>query len=215
MSGSPAEREIRDAVAGWFRTNLPAARVVHELVVGQCRADIAAVEPERLILVEIKSAKDKLGRLERQVQAFERAGHDLVVVAHQRWYESNGTYHDGRPRFRPCDGLKPAVNSRSQLWRYPEVEGSDANWFDRWRLDKATTDQPHARALLSLLWRAELQWEASRHGIVAGSRATCDFMIREMAYHMTGREIAQAVCRRLRGRAFPEADAPIIDRIAA
>lgn len=60
----------------------------------------------------------------------------------------------------------------------------------------------------AFLYRWTLPRQSIRHRIVANSRTTCVEMVDQMAYLMTGREIAQAVCRQLRLRKFPEADAP-------
>lgn len=64
---SVAEREIRDAVVEWWHRAAPQARVVHELPLsslsGQGRADLGVIFPDQIVLVEIKSERDKLTRL--------------------------------------------------------------------------------------------------------------------------------------------------------
>lgn len=204
MSGSAAEREIRDAVADFAREQLSGARIVHELPVGGCRADLAAVEEERLTLFEIKSERDTLSRLERQVRTFSAASHETIVVAHSRWFE-RFTYNSGGPGFRPSKALAVASN----LWHYPRPMPPEAAWYDRWTFQRRTMAQPHAARLLDLLWKAELLREAADHGLPFGQRATCPHIATSMAWNMTGREIARAVCRQLRRRQFPEADPPV------
>lgn len=214
MSGSASERAIRDYTAGRLREMLPDARIIHELVVGGCRADLAAIEPERVTLIEIKSEKDTLGRLERQVTHFSRAAHRVVVVAHEKWFDRT-PYNTGEPRFAPSDELRDWCAYPAHLWAYPEVV--DRPNYARWTLAPYFGDRPEPRAaeLLGLLWRSELIDEARRHCIATSSRATVNWLIREMAWLMTGREIAGGVCRQLRQRPFPEADTPIVERQAA
>jgi hypothetical protein len=209
MSGSSAEREIRDAVVARIGRDMPDARVIHELVVHDCRADIAAVQRERVTLFEIKSEKDRLSRLKRQVSRFEDASHETIVVAHARWFEEFD-YNSGGRGFRPAGDL---VGLR-HVWRYPEPQAGEFVVHWPWRFDAPSINQPHARRFLQLLWKAELLQEAHRHRIVTSSRSAISAISGSMAYLMTGQEIAKAVCRQLRGRPFPEADDPIIEPVA-
>lgn len=209
MAGSADERAIRDAVHDWLRVNCPGDRVIHELVVGGCRADLAAVGSERVVLFEIKSRKDKLDRLAEQVRQFSRASHDTVVVADERWFDRT-PYANGADRFVPSEALSAGAG-HAAVWAYPEDRDRRINgvWsFQRWSYERP---QPHAARLLELLWKEELLRECFRHRISATTRTTCPDMTREMAWHMTGKEIARAVCRQLRQRPFPEADAPILE----
>ena len=215
MAGSSSEREIRDYAANRLRQMLPAARIVHELVVGGCRADLAAIEAERITLVEIKSERDTLKRLPEQVRQFARASHCVVVVAHEKWFDRT-PYNNGLPRFVPSDEFRDACSGETaEVWGYPEI--AERPNYGRWCLMPWAYGraQPHAARLLELCWRAELLEEAFAHRIAASSRATMPWLIREMAWNMTGKEIARAVCRRLRRRSFPEADAPIVEAVAA
>ena len=81
---SAAEERIRLKAETAMRAAFPEARIIHELMVlqGGCRIDLAAVEPDRLILVEVKSERDVLTRLERQrEQATAVADLFRVIVA--------------------------------------------------------------------------------------------------------------------------------------
>ncbi|MDE1914683.1 MAG: hypothetical protein KGJ57_04375 [Sphingomonadales bacterium] len=213
MSGSPAEREIRDYAAGRLREMMPEARIIHELVVGGCRADLAAVQPERITLVEIKSERDTLKRLAEQVRQFGRAAHQVIVIAHERWFDTT-PYNNGHPRCAPIEALAQGAESH-EIWAYPELASRPL--YGAWRTQpwRASQPEPHAWRLLELLWKEELLAECRRHNIAAGSRSTCPAMMRDMAWLMTGREIARTVCRQLRARPFPEADAPIFEERAA
>lgn len=207
---SAAEREIRDAAVARLHADLPSARVIHELVVGSNRADLAAVTRDRIVLFEIKSERDTLNRLEKQMQAFGRAAHATVLVAHQRWFD-HAPCHDGAPRM----AWPASKRVGDAIWAYPEPElGSTVMAFQyRWTLPRPSLQQPHAAAMLGLLWHAELMSECDRHRISCGPRTNMSSMIDQMAWLMTGREIAEAVCRQLRARPFPEADAPIVEAV--
>jgi len=213
VSGSASERAIRDAVASRLGQMLPEARIIHELVVGGCRADLAAVTEERVTLVETKSERDTLKRLPEQVRQFERAAHEVIVVAHERWFDTS-PYRNGSPRFVPCEDLA-AVSGQYGLWAYPEI--TDRPVYGSWSLHRfpSTRPEPHAARLLEMCWRAELLEECHRHRIAVGSRATRPVLIRDMAWLLSGKEIARAVCRQLRKREFPEAGPVMLERVAA
>lgn len=202
---SAAEQEIRDALVAFLHQELPQARVVHELVTGGCRADVAAVEPERLLLFEIKSEKDTLDRLPVQMKEFEAVGHHAFVVAHERWFDRT-PYNNGSPRF-----AWPGDRSHGAVWSYPSTAGANtgAHYLYRWRLPNQTLTQPRARHLLFLLWKDELLAECAAHGLKVNSRTRNPDLVDLLAYSLTGKQIARAVCRQLRGRRFVEADPPI------
>lgn len=203
MAGSSSEREIRNAVAATLRVALPYARIIHELPVGGSRADLAAVEPSRVLLFEIKSEKDVLDRLATQMRDYCRAAHGTVLVAHRKWFDQT-PYANGHPRL----AWAHETDWRCTIWAYPEPDASFLT--HHWNLPAAGLAQPHAASLLFLLWRDELMQEAGRHGIGFGKKARVPDLVHLMAWHMTGRQVAEAVCRQLRARAFPEADAPIL-----
>lgn len=214
MSGSDAEREIRTAVVDWLRKKRPNARIVHELVVGSCRADLAAIDLETITLVEIKSAKDNLNRLERQVREFNPSCHRLIVVADRKWFETFNYLDGSSVGIRP----KPALVSlgHNSLWCYPEVKQDEFSNGLPWRLPSLIFKaEPRAANLLSLLWRIELLDEAKGHGLLVNSRTTRPTLIKEMAWGMTGQQVARAVCRQLRTRHFPMADTAVDSALAA
>ena len=151
---SPAEREMRAAVAERLRLLMPDARIVHELVCGERRADLAAVQPERITLIELKSERDKLDRCEGQMDTFCKVGHRAILVAHERWFDRT-PYNTGHER---CTW--PGENShRYTVWHYPEPPQDNptvASWY-RWKIEPPCLAQPPARFLLGLLWAAELR----------------------------------------------------------
>lgn len=211
MTGSAAEREIRDAVAAYARAGIPNARIIHELIVGECRADLAAVTPDRVTLFEIKSQKDSLDRLPRQLEHFRAAAHAVILVAHLKWFDTK-PYQNGMPRLADTLNLKGA----HETWCYPEPSRDVSPYgLYRWSFPRPTLIQPRARWLLNLLLKRELIEEAHRHRVSVSSRDTCLTIIGSMNWAMTGRQIAEAACRQLRRRSFPEADPPILDEKGA
>lgn len=184
---------------------LPEARIIHELVVNDCRADLAAVTAEKIVLVEIKSSKDKLSRLARQLSRFDRAAHKMIVVADARWFEEFD-YPKGGRGYRPSPDLAVARTGHCDLFRYPRPDPEQFSYSWGWSLRFDRLPEPHAAKLLGLLWKQELLVEAARHRVSCSSRSTVNSIVCDMVWLMTGAEITRAVCRQLRGRHFPEAD---------
>ncbi len=205
MAGSASERAIRDAVAERLRRDMPQARIIHELVCGGSRADLAAVERERVLLFEVKSEKDVLARLPTQLRDFTGSAHGVVLVAHEKWFDKT-PYNNGSARL----AWPHRADWRHSVWVYPEATPDPYGSY-QWRLPRPSLAQPHAAALLCLLWKAELLAEAARHRISVTARSRMPDIVEMMAWHMTGAEIARAVCRQLRARQFPEADLPIVE----
>lgn len=204
MAGSCAEEAIRSELDARLHRMMPDARIIHELVVGGCRADVAAVEPCRISLFEIKSERDTLERLAEQVRSFLPASHWCCVVAARKWFDET-PYKTGHPRLAwPLGGMG------YDIWCHPEpVEDFPADY--RWRIPPRlhlAARRPNTMSMLEILWRDELAAEAAKHRISYRSRASKTALMSEMFDLMTGREITAAVCRRLRMRSFPRADAP-------
>lgn len=209
MAGSEAEREIREAVVAKLRRALPQARIIHELNVagqGSRRIDLAAVTRDMIYGVEIKSEKDTLARLKGQMKAFQACCHHVIVVAHKKFF-CDKPYDNGQPRF-----VWPHEPHISNLWCYPEPP-QDATWGTgsqyRWSVPTPRIYQPYARYILHMLWADELTDVAARLRIGIAPRANMGVKIDQIAYHTTGKEIAEAVCHQLRTRQFAEADEPI------
>ncbi|MFG1250006.1 hypothetical protein [Xanthobacter flavus] len=207
--GSSAEWEIRDALVAYLHAHLPKARIIHELVCGGRRVDVAAVEPERILLFEVKSEKDTLDRVEAQTKAFALYGHFVAVVAAAKWFEVR--------QMQTMPGLYtqwkgPDLPWATKTWCYPEVPGDRRGWWKLPGLGREDRSKPLASAdLLELLWNSELRTEAARAGMRVPSRWTrCD-LFHAMSWEMPGRDVARAVCRQLRSRPFVEADPPIFE----
>lgn len=229
MTRSAEEEAIRIDVVARLRELLPGARIVHELNVagqGTNRIDVAAITPDIIVGVEIKSKKDTLERLEKQWAAFSKCCHLVIVAAHEKHFTEyrNPAYRDDVPPEiylnHPLFIAKMSMSDH--VWRFPPPVplpsperlgrfsfGHGERWlFDPWR-DILPRMPLHSVSLLEMLWASELQAECSRHKISVTARSTRLVMIREMALHASGRQVTQAVCRQLRARTFAEADPPI------
>lgn len=202
---SAAEREIRDALVSHLRQTMPSARIVHEVPVGGCRADVAAIDLERIALFEIKSERDTLERAARQMETFADCAHAAVLVAHIKWFERRA--HDGYLRW-----IGPEMPFPSAVWAYPEPDPAPNGYgWHRWAMPRERYLPPHSLDLLSLLWLDEMRIEAGRHGICGMASKTRAEVMRALNWRLTGAEICRAACRQLRSRPFPEGDAPIVE----
>lgn len=203
MMASSAEREIRDALVGWWHRNEPRGRVVHELPLscmsGDGRADLGIIFPDALVLVEIKSERDKLTRLEAQFKAMRGSAHDFMAVLHDRWFDEKGDVV-GQSWMNWA--------AREHVWRYPEP---DKGWqFHRYGRGGSGLP-PNPYNLLRLLWADELRDAYGRAGIMGLGRATMHAMVHDLGQRLTGRQVTQVVCAALRRRSFVEADPPMGD----
>jgi hypothetical protein len=183
---SEAEERIRVKCEAALRQHFPDARIIHELVVrqGSCRLDLAAVTPNRIVLVEVKSERDVLTRLPQQAkEAREVADLFRVAVAQKH------------------------IDKAREVMGWSGVVDEDD--FTRevgtfWSTRQLMTTPINAPARLQMLWANELQIvaECSRKT----NRTDCIFKASE---YFTGSELRRRVCAALRARYYPRADAPI------
>ncbi|NGO50449.1 hypothetical protein [Allomesorhizobium camelthorni] len=210
-SRSSAEVEIRDAVVKRFRELWPNARIIHEMNVehGSSRADVVAVQPDRLWICEIKSERDKLDRLAGQIADFGPTCHGLIVAAHEKWTKSPGmeTVKHGVIRQLPSPLTLALAGARRcyDIWSYPNSESRRRDWSAPYR-----AEVPWYHRMLLLLWADELRAVAADHRIACTSRTPGNKLVPELSRMMTGSEIEKAVCKHLRARTFVEADPPIL-----
>lgn len=186
MSGSAAEERIRAKGEAMLRALFPTARIIHELMLrqGGCRADLAAVTPDRLIGLEIKSERDVLTRLPAQAEAMDQvcdAWGVLVAGAHLE-------------KVRALD---------TRLWLVAAAEDDRERLGQRLFRD-SFSGLCNAPARLDMLWADELR-------IISCPRrdAPRRMCIQAAADHLTGVQVRRAVCAALRARAFPRADPAI------
>lgn len=153
--GDPA---IRDAVLKVIRRdpNRGSVRVVHELGLGACRADLAVVLPDELHGYEFKSELDTLTRLPAQIEHYSAVFTLCTLVVHPK-------HVSGALKLLPpfwglwTHTLEGGLTVLRQAQENPELCGY---------------------ALASLLWKPELQDAVKQNGGVAGlSRATCSTLM--------------------------------------
>lgn len=185
MSGSEAEERIRAKAEDALRQAFPEARIIHELVLrqGGVRIDLAAVTPSRLVCVEIKSERDVLDRLPRQIEAMKRVCDAWRVVVADKHVE----------KAREIGGW---------LGITPESEVDHQFYGLAALVRDSLKSLCNAPARLDMLWAEELRWVSGQRG----SRVPC---ICAASDALTGAEVRRRVCAVLRAREFPRAD-PVI-----
>lgn len=189
---SSEELAMRDRIEAWGRARWPDARVVHELVCGECRIDMAFVRPSDLIGVEIKSSKDVMTRAEKQYKAFNAMLPEVWIAIAPKWKDAKDKpFFSNEMIVTPEEGVKPS---------YP-----GAGWRAR-RNGLVYCDMLH------LLWAEEARQIAFRHRLDVTKRTPQHTVTPMLALKLTGEQILHEVCRELRGRnAFWKADAPIYE----
>ncbi len=198
---SSEELAMRDALDAWGRTRWPDARVVHELVTGACRIDMAFVSPDHLVGVEIKSSRDTLDRLKAQEEAFAACIPELWVALAPKWQgkSNEAGYHTGV--------VIVADGRVDHTIRFRSGSGHDYAFERKPDLNRALTVP-----MLDLLWRNELHAIAARVGAwkPKGTPAR-PVLIGAIARALTGDQIVAEVCRELRARdAFWRSDPPVV-----
>lgn len=214
---SLAEFEIRQKVVARFRELWPDARIIHEMNVegGAARADVVAVQPDRLWICEIKSERDTLSRLPDQVKFFGPCCHALIIAAHEKWTKSRGMTephpkHGGRSMIPSLlDEAAAGLGRFYDVWTYPEPKlHGGRNWRQPF-----SVQVPWYHRMIHLLWSDEIRAVANEHRIACTPRTPGYKLAPELSRLLTGREIERAVCKQLRARTFAEADEPIfVDR---
>lgn len=187
MSGSQAEERIRAKAVAALREVWPSGRIIHELVLtqGGCRIDVAAVTPERLIVVEVKSERDVLDRLKRQVEQARRVSDGIIVALAEKHYRK--AWED-----RHISILEAAEEDSLRLCLERQTRS----------VHQASTNAP---ARLAMLWASELRRVSG-----LGTKASRYTSIIAASDNLTGAEVRRRVCAALRARTFPRADPPVL-----
>jgi len=205
---SEAEKRLRDKADAELRRQFPDARIIHEFDVGGCRLDIAAICPDRMILAEIKSERDVLDRLPRQlavsvevasevwlcippqhVTAIECRRHSQIIDEDHKIPIRGGYTYAQNPNYIP------------HLWLVElQIETEDGfvnpSGRPRQKFGVHPTDRMlDSRALLRLLLKHELV-ELTK----CPARWTCEQIIRKAFDELTGRQIRQGVYTAIRRR---------------
>lgn len=226
MVGSVAEERIRAKVETALRREFADARIVHELNTEQSgvRLDLAAVRQNAITLVEIKSERDVLKRLQSQLIAAQRITGDVRVYAaekHRKALELAGNHYlrgpdgnhvmvwseDGRrgqyqdnPAFIPQLGRALVMIETDD--GFEPLREMHCSWWPRLCLEHLADP----RAQLEMLWASEFRTALSGHGVGCDARTTRGAAKRLACEHMTGGQIRRAVCAAIMGRPFARAD---------
>lgn len=223
---SSAEAEVRDAVVARLRQSRPDARIIHEIncsTYGPTRIDVLAVGPTEIIAVEVKSAKDKLDRLPKQIIGMARCAHHVIAALHEKFlveketnewaahYERDGEFY---MRALPVEINSAGIN----VWVFPELRRSMKSVVEHghdslanWRMPPQRFDCALPSGALNLLWREELAWLCGSLGVATGRRSTMDDMVSALRWNCNGRELTKGICAALRTRRCAEADPEIME----
>lgn len=198
---SAAEIGMRKAVEAWGRQRWPGARVVHELVVGQRRIDMAFIARDHLVGVEIKSERDVIDRLDGQLATFAKHIPEVWLAIDRKWTDQDhGNWTVGRITVSEGIAIEGLIRTNA----------AGGSFTSQWpaRVARRITVQ-----MLDLLWAGELQSIAARHGLGLPKRASMGRTIPAIARALTGDQIVAEVCAELRARnafpRFPASDPPV------
>ena len=213
---SSEELQMRDIVAARLRELWPDARIIHELPLrySQNRIDVAAVTPDALAVVEIKSSKDDTSRLRAQLRGFEPISTYMIcAVAPSHWapatqevkaLKGGGTQY----RYTPCETkriIQDEVGYRCGVWLVSPGEPIVLEHDHYPARHKACVSR-----LLDLLHVSELVAIADRHKIQTAKRPNHLDLTNLLNDHLTGATARRECYAALRSRnAFDKAsDAP-------
>jgi hypothetical protein len=180
---SAEERAMRDAVMAWGRRRWPDARILHELVIGERRIDLLFVSTGDLFAVELKSARDRLDRLDGQLREYAFYLPEVWIAIAPRW-EKHKAFRHGGHNVIVVDPPKVA---------------------ERRRGEKPHRDELVCSRLLELLWGSEALAIAQRTDVlprVVHEPLPAAHVKKLLARLLTGNEIIREVCTELRARAL-------------
>jgi hypothetical protein len=215
---SSEELEMRELIIPNLRAKYPGARIVHELPLrySSNRIDLAAILPNEIISVEIKSSRDVADRLEAQLRAFLPISSRIIVALAPKWNEKlptlekpfRGGVHYSQQFTEVQQTIRDVGHHCIETW----TVNADAKTIEVTDGAYGWNNRPWLARMLHMLHVSELERIATRHRVSFGKRTTHKYLYEECSDLMTGREIVAAVCDALRARdAFASgSDAPII-----
>jgi len=130
---SAEELAMRALCAERLRQRWPAARLIHELPLRYStrRIDLAAVTPDQIIAVEIKSSRDTLTRLEAQLRGF-------APCCAQVWVALAPVWDAQLPMLKkpgPAPNSFYHVQQRTEAQRIIEAVSENSPWITTWTCD--------------------------------------------------------------------------------
>lgn len=198
-----SELALRNAMEAFLRERRPAARMCHEMVMGEgrVRADLVAVDIDHIVAVEVKGQHDNTTRLLHQVGMYQLCVPEVwMVVPDKHGDDARLIRH-----LLPSVGL--IVVSGLRDW-YHTSRDSDPD------VSLAVEAEPDPRpvvteCMLEMLWAAELRGVCARTRTSVGAKATRPAMIKALL-PLPVCQLQRETCTALRGRdALWRADAPI------
>jgi hypothetical protein len=189
---SPEELAMRAALIPWGRARWPGARVLEELSIGGCRVDLAFVQSAHIAIVEIKSSRDTLERLPRQLEDFIGSVPEVWIATAAKWIGPlHDTEHQGHVKL-PW-GVGHVVVEAGQV--------QESIRYAHWEMPhSADVDALLTVPLLHLCHRAELMAIATAKGLPYRPRDPRRTLLRLLARGLTGDEIVTGACEQLRAR---------------
>ena len=205
---SAEEGAMRALCIAELRKRYPDARIIQELPLrySSNRIDLAAVTPDKIVSLEIKSSRDVADRLEDQIRAFIPVSHRIIVALAPCWLPKP-EYRTERRRFGTAYLVNNETPAQAALRRIGApmmietwtccheagISGNDREWACR-------DSYPWPVKMLDVLWVSELKEIATRHRVSVDKRTPHLKLVAACCDVMTSREIVTAVCRALRGR---------------
>lgn len=218
---SSDEGDIRQAVVARLREARPGGRIIHEINVstfGAVRMDLICVSEAEIIAVEIKSKKDKLDRLAKQVEAMRQCSHHVVAALHEKHLTEQLTNEWAAHEIRGDQFYlrrEPDDASGAAVWAYPlrrrmlRPDGHDG--LAAWGVPKQPFEVSLPSASLDLLWRDELQWLCGKLRVPASRGSRMNDMAAALRWRCNGAELTRGICAALRLRECVEADPVMLE----
>lgn len=199
-----AELALRNTLEGFARGRWPAARICHEMVMGEgrVRADMVAVDPAYIVAFEVKGEYDDTTRLLHQVGMYQLCVPEvwMVVPVGRHAEDARVLRH-----LLPSVGLLVGAGTSDR--NHYEFDGKD------FLLEVEAEPSPrpvHVELMLEMLWRDELISTCKRVGVDIGRKPTRPSMIRALL-SLSIETLQREVCTELRSRqALWRADPAII-----
>lgn len=209
---------MRAIVAQHLRQRWPGARIIHEfpLRYSSRSLDMAAILPAEIVAVEIKSSKDVIDRLERQLRAFAPICTRIMVALAPRW----------NAKLPSIEKPFPNGYGTSYISQYTEaqavIKGVRESQIETWTCCHETgrfenTDGgyggqrfPWPARMLDVLHVRELEMILSGGSVPRTVRSHA-YCVEAVHQRFTGPQIIRAVCSALRARNgfAAESDPPI------
>jgi hypothetical protein len=181
---SPQETRMRASVAAWGNRRWPGYRCLHEVPLSEHRIDMVFVGVKDIVGVEIKSSRDRLDRLEAQIEEYRRWLPEIWVAVATKWRDHDALEFVRRNLIVVDDRrVKAAAVVEDQPGLRPY------------------RDELVCSRLLGVLYQEEAARIAQRTGVIPGTSPTRqphERILPLLARLLTGNEITREVCMELR-----------------